>query len=89
MGFFGEMNVVVASVLANLVAIGLLPQRRIVPMSKSTRTTFAIRSRYGRGDSCAKSQVYFRKSGETATSNETCFSTRPTSRDALIGAGSF
>ena len=34
-------------------------------------------------------QVYFRKSGEVATPYSICFRIRPTSRDALIGAGSF
>ena len=36
-----------------------------------------------------RSQVYFRKSGDTATPYSIYLSTRPTSLDALIGAGSF
>ena len=33
--------------------------------------------------------VYFRKSGDTAIPNSMCLRMRPTSRAALIGAGSF
>jgi hypothetical protein len=33
--------------------------------------------------------AYLRKSGETGVPNSTCFKIRPTSRAALIGAGSF
>jgi hypothetical protein len=41
------------------------------------------------GLSYALSYVYLRKSGDTAVPNSMCLRIRPTSRAALIGAGSF
>lgn len=41
------------------------------------------------GRRCHFGYVYFRKSGDTAVPNSMCLRIRPTSRAALIGAGSF